>query len=184
MTLWIDQLRRGDEEAADQLWHRYFSRLTALARSRVLPVRTVTDEEDVALSALKSVFVQLRSGGFPALRDRTELWPLLVKITLYKAANQVKRQYAQKRSPAAEDRDVDPESLLAIEPGPEFFVEMADLLEHLMQKLSDEHLMQIAQLRLEGHSMAEIAEAVGVGQRTVARKLVRIRCEWQEQMMP
>ena len=32
VTLWVAQLRDGDEQAAAQLWERFFTKLTAVAR--------------------------------------------------------------------------------------------------------------------------------------------------------
>ena len=51
VTLWFDQLRKGNEQAASQLWQRYFQRLVQLAKQRLgaTPNRLV-DEEDVAVS--------------------------------------------------------------------------------------------------------------------------------------
>ena len=50
VTLWIDALRCGDEEAARQLWRRYFESLVRLARPRLRSeARGAADEEDVAV---------------------------------------------------------------------------------------------------------------------------------------
>ena len=55
VTHWIDEFRRGNRTAAQQLWERYFHRLANLARQK-LPERLLraADEEDVALSAFHS----------------------------------------------------------------------------------------------------------------------------------
>jgi hypothetical protein len=55
ITAWIQQLKEGDRGAMQHLWERYFERLVTLARDKLqgLPCHMV-DEEDVALSALKS----------------------------------------------------------------------------------------------------------------------------------
>ena len=55
ITAWIHQFKEGDRAAMQHLWERYFERLVTLARDKLqgLP-RHLADEEDVALSALKS----------------------------------------------------------------------------------------------------------------------------------
>ncbi len=54
------------------------------------------DEEDVAVSALRSFYSGVAAGRFPQLEDRHNLWALLAKITACKAINQRNRQLAQK----------------------------------------------------------------------------------------
>jgi len=58
VTGWIDQLKIGDERAAQEVWNRYFDKLVRLARKRLAAVpKRVADEEDVALSAFNSFCV-------------------------------------------------------------------------------------------------------------------------------
>jgi hypothetical protein len=69
------------------LWERYFRRLVGLARPRLdNTARRAADEQDVALSALASVFRGVEEGRFPQLGDRDDLWRLLVTVTVRKAA--------------------------------------------------------------------------------------------------
>ncbi|MHC4406540.1 MAG: ECF-type sigma factor, partial [Planctomycetota bacterium] len=54
---WIAEVKRGNERAAQAIWDRYFPKLVELARQRLAGQCTrLADEEDVALSALKSFF--------------------------------------------------------------------------------------------------------------------------------
>src|SRR5262245_60742354 len=98
VTLWLDGLRDGDAEAAQKVWERYFERLVRLAGSR-LPdhARREFDEEDVALSALRSFFAGAAEQRFPQLTDRNDLWALLVLITRRKAAAYVRHGTRLKR---------------------------------------------------------------------------------------
>jgi len=179
VSIWLDGLKAGDEQAAQQLWDRYFQRLVRLARSRLQNRTCVVDEEDVALSVLQSLFSTVRRGGYPKLMNRTELWPLLVSITLRTASNELKWQFTQKRTTQAELRGFELTELVCREPGPEMATQIADQLHHLLSSLNDPVLVQIAQLRLNGHSVVEIAERLIVRPRTVARKLARIHQEWE-----
>ena len=51
----------------------------------------------------------------------------------------------------------------------------------MMSQLDDE-LQTVARLKLEGHTNAEIAEKLDVVERTVERKLKRIRNRWSENL--
>jgi DNA-directed RNA polymerase specialized sigma24 family protein len=179
VTHWLHQLTAKDDSAAQQrLWNRYFVRLTALARTRLTgaPQRDA-DEEDVALSAFNSFFIAARAGRFPELHDRTGLWPLLVNITARKAINQVKRQQAKKRSSKAEEAVADIAHLVGDEPTPQFAAEVAEQVQCLLGQLDDE-LQKIAVMKLEGYTNAEIASHFGIVERSITRKLARIRLEW------
>ena len=75
VTAWLDLLKTGDQEAAQQLWQRYFQSLVRLARSRLQArARAAADEEDVALSAFDTFCEGMAQGRFPDLADRDDLW--------------------------------------------------------------------------------------------------------------
>lgn len=195
VTHWIEELKGGDEAAAQQeLWNRYFRRLMGLARKKLrgLPQRA-EDEEDVVLSAMDSFFEGARQGRFPQLRDRTNLWPLLVKITARKAMNQLKKQRRQKRgggqvrgesvfaNAVDRSRGQGMGQVVGHEPTPEFAMQTSEECQHLLGLLTDE-LRAIAQLKLQGHSNGEIAQQLGVVERTVERKLNLIRKHWAREL--
>ncbi len=196
VTHLLRQLQSADGDhtlAQEQLWQRYFERLVGLARKKLrnAPQR-VEDEEDVVLAALESFFRGARAGRFPELRDRTNLWPLLVTITARKALNQLKRQHAQKRGGGAVrgesvfisggDNDAwsGIESVVQDQPTPEFAAEVAEQCEQMLTALGDETLRRIALLKLEGYTNQEIADQLGITTRTVERKLQLIRQTWSE----
>ena len=53
VSLWIDQLRHGDDLAARNLWEHFFRRLYELAKHKLkLKTRPAYDEEDAAQSRL------------------------------------------------------------------------------------------------------------------------------------
>ena len=180
VTHWLGRLRTGEEGVAQQeLWNRFFGRLAQLARGKLggTPQRDA-DEEDVVLSAFNSFFLDARAGRFPDLHDRTGLWPLLVTITARKAVNQVKRQRAKKRTPDAEEF-LELERFVGAEPNPALVAEVAEETRRLLDTLNDEVLQTIARRKLEGYTNQEIAVELDVSERTVARKLSRIRDEWK-----
>ena len=182
VTHWIYQLNTEEESVAQQqLWNHYFTQLAGIARARLQGLRgRDADEEDVVLSAFDSFFRGTRAGRFPDLRDRTGLWPLLVKITARKAINQVNRQLAQKRNPSAEQEMEDLAALVGSEPTPQFSMEVAEQISSLLDSLEDDQLREIAVMKLEGYTNEEIAAHLDIALRSVARRLSRIRVEWQE----
>src|SRR5262245_42402512 len=84
----IAAARESDRAAQEELWRRFFQPLINFARTRWQgrPPRGA-DPEDVALSAFNSVLCGIREGRFPRLDEPGNLWPLLVEITVHKAAN-------------------------------------------------------------------------------------------------
>ncbi len=184
VTCWITQLRAGDRAAADPLWQRYFERLVALARVRLLQSpRRAADEEDVALSAFHSFCQAAERGRFAKLDDREDLWRLLVALTTRKAAHLLRDGTRLKRGGlsggrAAEDA-VDLDSLAAQEPGPEFIAEMAEQCRRLLDRLGDEMLRSVATWKMEGYTNEEIAVKLGCVPRTIERKLRLIRDIWE-----
>ncbi|WP_417387429.1 ECF-type sigma factor [Gimesia sp.] len=190
VTNWLDQLKQGEaDELQQQLWNRYFEQLVQLARSHLQKdLCRVEDEEDAVLSALNSFFVRLEAGKFPNLNDRTSLWPLLVNITLCKTRNLYRRQSAQKRdvrrtvSGTSSEEENWLDQLAHQAPNQELAVEAAEEASRLLDSLGKESLKEVAQLKLEGYTNAEIAAKVGVMERSIERRLVLIRQTWTEQI--
>ncbi len=185
VTHWIADLKDGETSAAQrELWDRYFRRLVLLARMKLGDApRGAEDEEDVALSALNSVFHGAQQQRFPQLNDRGNLWSLLAKITARKAINQRERLMAQKRGGGkvgSPPMDQSGRYLEQIddELSPEFLVAMREECERLMELLPDETLRLIARRKLEGYTSAEIATELDVVERTIERKLGLIRAAW------
>jgi DNA-directed RNA polymerase specialized sigma24 family protein len=192
VTRWIGDLRTGDPGAADQLWHRYFDGLVRLARRKLEAVRRVApveDEEDAALSAFQSLCAGAAEGRFERLKDRDDLWRLLVVITVRKVFDQIKRQRQLKRGGGrvvseAALAGVDPDSpggfeqCIAREPTPEFAAILAEEVQKRIDSLEDENLRQVALWRLEGYSNNDIAQRLGCVGRSVERKLELIRKAW------
>ena len=197
VTLWIGNLKAGDRAAAQPLWERYFGNLIRLAHAklRALP-RTMSDEEDVALSAFDSFCDATARGRFPQLEDRDDLWRVLVTLTARKAADLREREHRQKRGGGQVRTEADLTvraseeiggilaQVAAPEPTPEFAAMMAEEFRRRLDGLRDEGLRRVALLKMEGYSSEEIAERESIARRTVARKLELIRKAWQEEGAP
>lgn len=190
----IADLKDGEDSVAQHaLWQRYFARLVGLARQTLgASPRGAEDEEDVALSALKSFFDGVQQGEFPDLRDRDGLWPLLAKITARKAINQRKRQMAAKRGGgrvvAASEaggagRDGEPRQIDFVEDdlSPASIVALSEECNRLINLLPEPILQEIAKHKLAGYTTSEIATQLGVAPRTVERKTGLIRSHWKQE---
>src|SRR4051794_12591827 len=96
--LLLERFQVGDETAAEELFARYFERLSALARSR-LSARLArrTDPEDIVLSVYRSFFVEAREGRYILSRGG-DLWRLLASITRHKLLKKVRHESAARRS--------------------------------------------------------------------------------------
>lgn len=181
VTVWLGQLQAGDPAAARPLFDRYFVRLVGLARSRLRDApRRAADEEDVALSAFDSFCRNAGAGRFPDLADRDGLWRLLAAFTARKVAHHVRDAARLKRGGAA-DAAGDLGGVLGREPDPALAAEVADECGRLLAALRDDDLRRVALLRMDGHSVEEVAAAVGCAPRSVKRKLHLIRGIWERE---
>lgn len=188
VTQLIADLQVGDDSLAQQqIWERYFRRIVSLARVKLGNApRGCEDEEDVALSALKSLFDGISDQRFPELKDRDNLWSLLATMTARKAINQRKRQMALKRGGDQRKQTIDADDTAALlelmdeEIGPDLLVAIQEECQRLMDALPDDTLRQIAQWKLEGWTNSESAEKLAVAERTIERKLGLIRSIWSQ----
>jgi DNA-directed RNA polymerase specialized sigma24 family protein len=193
VTAWIDQLKAGARSAAQPLWENYFGQLVARARQKLagLP-RRAADEEDVVLSAFDSFFRAAERGRFPQLNDRHDLWQLLIVITDRKVYDMVQFERRQRRGggrvldeaalrPTDSERGHGLSAVIGQEPSPEFAALLAEECRLLLARLDDPELQRIAQRKMEGYTVEEIAAELGCVSRTVKRRLHMIRRIWEEE---
>jgi DNA-directed RNA polymerase specialized sigma24 family protein len=197
VTHWIRQLKAGDQAASQELWEAYFRRLVRLVRKRLrgTPCAAV-DEEDVALSALDSVFRRAREDRFPRLLDRHDLWQLLVLIAGRKASNLARHERRERRGggkvchasalPDGGGSAVGTlfADLLGREPDPALAAQVVEEYQRLLDGLGNDLLRSVAVAKLEGYTKAEIAARLGRAPATVARKLQLIRDAWEQEVLP
>jgi DNA-directed RNA polymerase specialized sigma24 family protein len=183
---WIHLLRDGDHAGAQPLWDRYFRQLEALARGK-LGGRALagSDAEDIALSAIQSVFRGLENGRFPKLSDRDNLIRLLVVVTARKVAHRIRDERCRKRGgDMAQVQEVSLEDVIGREPTPEFAAEVAEESDRLLDLLGRNDLRRVALWKLEGFTNDEIAEKLGCAPRSVDRKVRLIRSLWERETLP
>ncbi len=174
--------------AARLIWRRYFRDLLELARNNLNNrIRRREDEEDVLQSMYKSFCLRQQRGEFD-LAGRDALWKLLVTITLRKARNTAKKQGREMRDVAREQTVTDAdesssagwvlEQMDAAGPSPAEAAVLNEALERRLEALADSELRQIALWRLEGYTNREIADKLDCTERSVERRLERIRSKW------
>jgi DNA-directed RNA polymerase specialized sigma24 family protein len=190
ITILIEQVRRGNERGAQDLFDRYFNNLLGVARRKLRDApRRAEDEEDVVLGALDSFITRARNQQFPQLVDRNNLWHLLIAITERKAINQRRRALTKKRGggvvhvsgiPNAAESQGEPDlnALASPVPTPETIAQLSEETRRLFQQLDDDVLRTVARMKLDGYTNAEIADRLNVVERTIERKLNRIRSCW------
>lgn len=192
VTRLIQFLRSDDaaerDLAARLIWTRYFRDLLELARNNLNKrIRRREDEEDVLQSMYKSFCLRQQRGEFD-LANRDALWKLLVTITLRKARNAAKKHMRDKRDMGREqtvaDKDDDESGQWALEqmdssgPSPAEAALLNEALERRLELLDDDELRQIALWRLEGYTNREIGDRLDCTERSVERRMVRIRNKW------
>ncbi len=194
VTAWLKDLKLGAPDAAQKLWEAYYERLVRLARRKLANApRRVADEEDVALAAFDSFCRGVGKGRFPRLEDRNDLWQILLMMTARKASDQKQQERRQKRGGGrvrGESALINPErsgcgfsAIAGREPTPDFSLMVAEKLDWLLERLSEDSLRKLALLKLEGYTNVEIADQLDCGERTVERKLARIRAIWDDEEM-
>ena len=182
-------------EAAQQLWCRFRSKLLEVARQKLgnTPIK-FADEEDIAQCVFLSLWRGATTGRFDDIRNRDELWWLLLGITKRKTVDLIRREAAKKRGGgqirsgtvaggSGDETDyLTLDQLIGEDPTPDFLAMMAEEHHRLLSILRDDRLRSIAVSRLEGFSVSEIAIGLSVSTRSVERKLQMIRTAWTKEL--
>jgi RNA polymerase sigma-70 factor (ECF subfamily) len=175
----VSRWRKGDQDAAKQLFDRYASRLVALARRQISQrLASRLDPEDVVQSVFRSFFGRVKAGKF-RIEEQDDLGKLLVRITVNKTLRKVEYHRAAKRDPSKEviQGDHASDDLLQVldrDPTPEAVVAFVDQLDHFLNQLRPEE-RQILELRFQGYTNGEITKKLGIYDRKIRRLIERVR---------
>jgi RNA polymerase sigma factor (sigma-70 family) len=188
VTAWIDQLSDGNHQAAEQLWRHIYQQLHEFAQQKLdRQCRRHYDENDAANSAFHSLCRGLADGRLDA-ENRNALWGLLAVITSRKISAQQRYLKRQKRgggavrgeSGFAEFGDAGINAIVGNQQGPAVLAEVSESCVQLLEAVPDETMKQILLLKFQGSTNAEIASELNCTERTIERKLERIRRIWIE----
>jgi RNA polymerase sigma-70 factor (ECF subfamily) len=158
----IARIRAGDARAAEELVRKYEPLVRRAVRIRLEDRRLerLFDSMDVCQSVLKSFFVRTAAGQFD-LEEPGQLVGLLVKMAGTKLAGAARRQHRHKRDQRrTSEGDEVLGGVAAGDPSPSRAVAAKDLLAAARDRLTDEE-RQLADLRAEGLTWAEVAARVG-----------------------
>ena len=184
-----DDDRAVRDMAASLIWQRYFRDLLDLARKNLDRRVRQGPTRKTWFKACSRASARQGRGEFD-LADRDELWRLLVTITLRKARNAARDHHRDRRdisreqtlSASADDDRSCPDWALelmdASAPSPAEAAVLSEALERRLAALAVPELRQIALWRLEGYTNREIADQLDCTERSVERKLERIRSKW------
>ncbi|MCA9048362.1 MAG: hypothetical protein KDA89_06515 [Planctomycetaceae bacterium] len=193
VTFVIRRMQKGDSSSADFLWDRFFERLQKLVKNRLVTrARLLSDEEDLALTSLSELFRGLLNGKFPAIGNRDEFWRLLVTVASRNVIDETARERRQKRGGGRVRTESSLESrkdggtryfdaIPAATPAPDVQVMVTERCAELLESLTDPDLQAVAILKTTGATNNEVATALGIGLRTVERRLNDIRSLWSDE---
>jgi RNA polymerase sigma-70 factor (ECF subfamily) len=170
---WVD----GDSRVAGEIVNRYAALLyTVVVRRLSGGLARRVDPEDLLQSVWKDFFT--RSGDRVYQVEKPgDLRALLCTFARNKVRKKVRYLTQQKRHHAREvlvDRDGDLADCQARQLSPDDLVALADEVGSVLARLKEDE-RQAARLLLDGRSTAEIAAELGCAERTVRRKLERVR---------
>lgn len=172
----LRRYRRGDDDAATELYLRYAERLRGLAVSKTssdLKKRVAPD--DIIQSVFRTFFRRASQGEYE-IPEGDELWKLLLVIGLNKIRAMGIHHSAAKRAVGQTQGGEAFESAIETEASSDE-VSLAILrmtIDELLKPLPSNH-QKIIELRIEGHEVAEIAGITQRSKRSVERILQEFR---------
>jgi DNA-directed RNA polymerase specialized sigma24 family protein len=188
VSSWINQLADRNQQAAEQLWQHVAVRLQDFAAQKLdVQTRRHYDEQDAANSAFHSLCHGLADGRLEA-QNRDALWGLLAVITSRKISAQQRHFNRQKRgggavrgeSAFAEFGDAGINAIAGNQSPPDELAAVSESCAQLLDALPDDTMKRIVLLKFQAATNAEIASELNCTERTVERKLERIRRIWME----
>jgi RNA polymerase sigma-70 factor (ECF subfamily) len=166
------RLRRGQQDAATQLYFRYAQRLRALVRARCSgQLARRLEPDDIVQSVFRRFFRRVLQGDYD-VPPGEELWGLLLVIALNKIRTEEAFHRAGKRDVRLSSQPADP-SLLETQAADDHAM-LEVLVEDALAQLPEGH-RNLVELRIQGHEVAELARRTGRSKRTVERILQEVR---------
>ena len=162
-TDFIQRIRAGDDQAAEELVRRYEPLIRREVRLRIEDERLnrVFDSMDVCQSVLASFFVRAAIGEYD-LDEPQNLVRLLVTMARNKLASKARQEHRQRRDSrrVVGTGNEELEQLLDEQPSPSELLSRREQLERMRASLTDEE-REIADLRGQGLAWEEVANRLG-----------------------
>jgi RNA polymerase sigma-70 factor (ECF subfamily) len=180
----IQKVRLGDEQAAEELVRRYEPEIRLEIRTwlrlRDPRLRRVFDSMDICQSVLASFFVRAAVGDFE-LNEPSQLIRLLVGMARTRLAEEVRFHQRRKRD-VRRLGPTGPEEATAgaTDETPSQFIARRELLQMFRERLSDEE-RRLAELRAQGLDWSAVAAQVGgtteARRKQLSRAIDRVEAE-------
>jgi RNA polymerase sigma-70 factor (ECF subfamily) len=174
----LARIQTGDDDAARELLARYESKVRLVVR-RQLPriLRSRFDSLDFLQSVWGSFFLKIRTGPND-LCEEANLIAFLAWAARNKVIDEYRRSATQRqdirRERSLEDVREKEKEPLAIDASPSQAALAREEYRRLRDMLPDDR-QSVFELKASGHSSREIAEILGISERTVQRVLEDLR---------
>jgi RNA polymerase sigma-70 factor (ECF subfamily) len=171
----LHEFRAGSQAAAARLYERYAHRLRALVHAHITAaLGSRCDAEDIVQSVFRRFFQRASQGNYE-VPESDELWNLFLVIALNRLRAEETYHRAAKRDVRLTASEAVRGSLLDnLEQPDPTAVYLQLVMKEALEHLPELH-QHIVRLRIEGYEVAEIAEKIARGKRTVERALQEAR---------
>ena len=172
LTELLGRIQAGDMAARDALFAVAYSELHRLAQARLRDGGRNTVLDTTCL-VHESYLRFVRSGELRA-EDRRAFFAYASRVMRSVIVNSVRERIAQKRGGSARPLTLSTQSAAKVAEGEESIVKVHEALEELAK--AEPRLAQVVEMRyFGGYSEAEMAETLGVTERTVQRDWEKAR---------
>ena len=177
----IGRIHRGDQQAASEIVRRYEPAIRRAVRLRLTDVRLrrTCDSMDVCQSVLMSFFVRAATGQYD-LDTPDQLLRLLTTMARNKLINQARLQHAARRDNRILSGDIADHDIVDRAASPSRDLEARELLQEVHRRLAPD-ILQLVELRNQGHDWNSIAAEVGGSPAALRQKLHRALARLSEQ---
>lgn len=173
----VRYLRDGQKEAAEELYHRYAKRLWRMVNQhfpRAFSSRF--DPDDIVQSVFRVFYSRVQQNSYEVPKSG-EIWSLLYVIAMNKLRHQITHHKAEKRNVFRTSLSpTEDHSLLDLCENTQSSAMLRFVIEDYLANLSEDERAIIA-LRMNGHSVTEIATKTNRALRSVERILQKARQE-------
>ena len=179
----LEKAQAGSQDAMCELIERYAPHIVRAVRRKLSKaIRPKFDSFDFVQGVWASFFAASR--GFAKFDRPEELMGYLVTLAHNQVVDEIRRRMMTEKYDVNRERSLDDSdlhvarSLAALEPSPSE-VAVADELWARLLKGQPEHYRRILELRRAGNTQQQIADELGLNEKTVRRAIQRI---FEEQM--
>ncbi len=179
----LEEAQAGSQDAMCELIERYAPHIVRAVRRKLSKaIRAKFDSFDFVQAVWASFFAAPR--GFDRFDRPEELMGYLVTLAHNKVVDEIRRRMKTEKYNVNRERSLDDSdlhvarSLAAREPSPSEVAVAGELWARLL-KGQPEHYRRILELRRAGNTPQQIADQLGLNERTVRRAIQRI---FEEQM--